>query len=153
MRTIDTEIVIEAPPEAVWARLADFGGWPQWNPFVRHIEGPLEEGGRLVVRIAPPGGKGMTFRPTVTRMVPGRELAWVGRLVAGFVFEGEHVFRLQPLEGGRTRFVHREHFRGLLVPPMWRSLDTDTRAGFEAMNRALKQAVEAEAGTPADPVG
>ena len=40
-------------------------------------------------------------------------------------------------------FVQREEFRGLLVPLFSRSLDTDTRRGFEAMNQALKERAEA----------
>ena len=39
--------------------------------------------------------------------------------------------------------VQREEFRGVLVPFFWKSLDTHTRQGFEAMNAALKQRAEA----------
>jgi hypothetical protein len=58
------------------------------------------------------------------------------------VFDGEHVFELEPLDTGGTRFVHRESFRGILVPPLAKTLDTKTRRGFEAMNQALKDEVE-----------
>jgi hypothetical protein len=46
------------------------------------------------------------------------------------------------LEADRVRLVQRERFRGILVPLVWRTLDRDTRRGFEAMNQALKQRVE-----------
>jgi hypothetical protein len=35
-----------------------------------------------------------------------------------------------------------EQFSGLLVPLLWRMVNTDTRAGFEEMNAALKSRVE-----------
>ena len=145
---IETQTDIDAPPERVWAVLADFGRHPDWNPFVREIRGEVREGARLLVRLGPPGKRPMTFRPVVTRAEPDRALGWLGTLGAGWVFRGEHVFRLEPLGDGRTRFHHGETFGGLLVPLLRRSLDTDTRAGFEAMDRALKAEAERSRGEP-----
>ena len=141
---IQTSVDIDAPAERVWAVLADFERYPAWNPFVREARGEVREGARLVVRLGPPGGSVRTFKPVVTRAEPGRALSWRGTLGAGWVFRGEHTFRLEPLGAGRTRFHHGETFGGLLVPLLRKSLDTDTRRGFEAMNRALK--AEAERG-------
>ncbi|HLE55364.1 MAG TPA: SRPBCC domain-containing protein [Thermoplasmata archaeon] len=62
------------------------------------------------------------------------------------LFDGEHIFEIEPAGAGRTRFVQREVFRGLLVPVLARSLDRDTKRGFEEMNRALK--MRAELGVP-----
>lgn len=85
----------------------------------------------------------MSIAPTILRADPGRELRWRGSLPIPGLFQGEHVFELQPLGEDRTRFVHRERFSGLLVPLLWKKLlNVDTRAGFEAMNRALKQEAE-----------
>jgi hypothetical protein len=59
------------------------------------------------------------------------------------LFDGQHFFKLQPLdEGRRTRFVQGERFTGVLVPLLRKSLDRGTREGFEAMNQALKARVE-----------
>ncbi len=71
--------------------------------------------------------------------------AWLGRFGIPGVFDGAHRFELEPLGEGRTRFVQSEHFRGLLVPLLRRSLRTHTLAGFEAMNRALADRVRATA--------
>ena len=38
-RSIRTEIVIQAPAEAVWAVLTDFPSHPAWDPFLTRIEG------------------------------------------------------------------------------------------------------------------
>jgi len=148
MREIETEIVIAAPPARVWAVLTDFARYPEWNPFIPEAEGVAREGARLRVRITPPGGTAMAFRPVVQRVEPERALRWLGRLLVPGLFDGEHQFRIEPLDEGLVRFVQAERFSGLLVPLLWRSLDTKTRAGFEAMNRALK--ARAEAGTRDD---
>ncbi len=53
--------------------------------------------------------------------------------------------RLEPTAGG-TRLVHSERLTGILVPFLRKSLDTQTFAGFEAMNAALKARAEAAGG-------
>ena len=84
----------------------------------------------------------MTFKPTVLAAEPGRELRWLGRLLVPGVFDGEHRFRLEPLPDGRTRFIQSERFTGILVALLRKTLDK-TQLGFEQMNGALKQRVEA----------
>ncbi len=138
MKEIHTEIDIDAPAEKVWRVLIDFAAYPEWNPFVRRIEGEVSVGARLHVFIEPSAGKGMTFRPTVLVADPNRQLRWLGHLWFRGLFDGEHSFAIEPLFEGRVRFVQRERFGGVLVPLLWKMLDRDTRRGFEEMNRALK---------------
>ena len=143
MHEIVTRMEINAPPLSVWQVLVDFPGHRHWNPFVRSIEGSPREGETLMVFIQPVGGKGMTFRPRVLRAVPEHELRWLGRVVLPGIFDGEHFFKIEPLdEGRRTRFTQGERFTGLLVPLLRKNLDRGTREGFEAMNQALKARVE-----------
>ncbi|MEX1255166.1 MAG: SRPBCC domain-containing protein [Dehalococcoidia bacterium] len=142
MKELRSEIEISAPPERVWVLLADFGSFPEWNPFIREAEGQLEEGARLRVFLQPSGGRGMTFRPTVLTAEPQRELRWLGHLGLPGVFDGEHIFTIEPLDGDRVRFIQREVFTGLLVPLFARSLDRDTLRGFQEMNQALKERAE-----------
>jgi hypothetical protein len=135
------EIEIDAPPAEVWAVLTDTEAYESWNPFVRRLSGELREGARLEARIEPPGGRAMTFKPTVLAAEPGRELRWLGRLLLPGLFDGEHTFRIEPLPEGRSRFVQSERFSGLLVRP-FKSTLRKTELGFEQMNEALKQRVE-----------
>lgn len=141
MEVIHTEIDIETPPETVWRALTDFTTYPEWNPFIRRVEGELRPGARLQVRIEPPGGKGMTFRPALLRVEPNRELRWLGRLFVPGLFDGEHSFIIETFRPTRVRFFQREIFRGLLVPMLRGQLDV-TRRGFEEMNEALKARAE-----------
>jgi len=81
----------------------------------------------------------------VKAVVPNRELRWLGRLGLPRLFDGEHIFQIEPLGPIRSRFVQRERFRGLLVPLLARSLSRDARRGFEEMNRALRERVAVSA--------
>lgn len=141
MRELRSEIEIDAPPERVWQVLIDFGAYSQWNPFIRSIEGEPRVGSRLKVRIEPPGARGMTFRPTVRVAEPARELRWLGRLFVPGLVDGEHRLALEPLEGGRSRFIQSERFSGLLVGLITGTLAA-TERGFEQMNQALKTRAE-----------
>ncbi|WP_436344650.1 SRPBCC family protein [Natronorubrum sp. FCH18a] len=181
MNQIEVFEEIDAPPEVVWDVLLEFESYPEWNPFVRTIEGIPREGERLRVRIDPPNSRGMTFKPEVVAVEENRRLAWLGRLVVPFAFDGYHELHLEPIDGGepsearrttedggssgsersegsrstsesdsdggessgagRTRLLHRETFRGVLVPLL---LDQESlEAGFAAMNAAVKKRAEA----------
>jgi hypothetical protein len=142
VRNISHTIEIDAAPDAVWRELADTGSYADWNPFVRRIDGELEENARLEVEIEPPGGRAMTFKPKVLAARPGRELRWLGRLGMRGLFDGEHSFEIEPLGDGRSRLTQAERFSGLLVRPFGGSL-WKTERGFEAMNLALKARAEA----------
>lgn len=140
---LTTEIVIGAPTDKVWSVLTDFSSYPEWNPFVVCIQGKLVPNARLEVEIKPPGGRGMKFKPTVTQLIPGQKLSWTGKLPVPGAFQGEHRFELWSLGNDRTLLIHAERFSGLLVPLLEKSLETNTRAGFEAMNEAVKERAEA----------
>ena len=142
MRELRAEIEIAAPPERVWQVLSDFGAYPEWNPFIRSIVGDAEVGSRLSVRIEPPGARGMTFKPTVRAVAPSRELRWLGRLLIPGLFDGEHRLAIEPLDGGRSKFVQSERFSGLLVGLFAKTVAA-TERGFGEMNVALKRRAEA----------
>jgi hypothetical protein len=120
--------------------LTDIDSYKEWNPFMDIKGKPQRPGDRLEVTIRA-GKRQMTFKPTVTEIEPGRRLAWVGRLLLPRVFDGAHQFRVESLDGGRSRFTQEETFRGVLVPFMPAVL-RDTSAGFVAMNIALRDRAE-----------
>jgi hypothetical protein len=141
MRAIQTEIGIDRPSAAVWAVLADIDRWAEWNPFAR-AKGRLALGERLEVEIRPPGGKPMSFRPTIVRLDRGVELRWLGHLGIPGVFDGEHGFRIEPEGDERCRFGQFETFKGVLAGPLLWLVGDQTRRGFETMNLALKARAE-----------
>ena len=137
-----SQIEIEDFAERVWQVLTDFAAYPEWYPFIRRVNGRAEVDEQLVVRMRPSGTKGMTFRPTVVKAEPNRQLRWLGHLLVPGLFDGEHIFEIEELGRDRVLFIQREFFRGLLVPLLARSLDRDTQRGFEEMNRALRERAE-----------
>ncbi|XVQ11626.1 SRPBCC family protein [Spirillospora sp. CA-255316] len=139
-REIRTEIEIDAAPGRVWKVLTDLRAYPDWNPFIVSAEGEVREGGRLTNKLTQKGGGTMTFKPTILVAAPERELRWLGRFGVPGVVDGEHYFRLEALDGGRTRLVQGERFTGALVPFAGGALDVAD--GFAAMNTALKARVE-----------
>jgi hypothetical protein len=141
MKTIRVVTDIASPVEKVWAELAAVGDYAVWNPFIPSFQGQLVVGSRAKIRIAPPGGRPMTFRPTITAVEPGERLEWLGHLGLPGVFDGRHSFHLEPLGGRTTRLTQAEEFSGWLVPLMGSALER-TRAGFEAMNEALRLRAE-----------
>ena len=142
MKTIEAVTEIDAPPQAVWAELTAVSTYPEWNPFITTFEGELVVGSRVEVRIAPPGGRPMTFRPTITAVDEARRLEWLGRLLLPGVFDGRHSFQLEDIGQGRTRLTQAEAFSGVLVALTGRTLER-TRAGFAAMNQAVRLRAEA----------
>lgn len=142
MKELTTTIDIEASPQTIWQILTDFSAFEQWNPFIQSISGRMVQGTKLEVHIQPPGGQGITFKPTVLVAEPEQELAWLGHFLIPGLFDGEHRFRLEPLGDNRTRFTQSEQFGGLLVPLLAKDLDTKVRQGFEVMNQALKTRAE-----------
>lgn len=144
-RHIDTETLIQASPQRVWQVLTDFSAYAEWNPFIVSLQGEAEWGQRLEVKIRTGEGKQHVFKPVVLQAMPPTRLRWLGRFGVPGLFDGEHDFELEA-QGGATLLHQRESFRGYLVPLLWKTVEPPTRAGFEAMNRALKARAEAGAG-------
>lgn len=143
MRELHTEVTIEAAPETVFRILLDVARYQEWNPLIVSAKGEVVTGGKLDIRIRPPGKRDQAYVVQVVRVVPDREFVWVGHMKARGILDGMHFFELFPLGEAGVRVVHREEFRGLLVPLVWRAfLDTRMRSGFEALNRSLKECAE-----------
>lgn len=150
--TVRHEVEIAAPAEVVWAILADIAAYPSWNPYVLEVDGELRPGETLRVRIAQDDwAEPRVVAAELTRAAEG-ELRWRGTIVTPGVFDTEHSFLVVALEGGRSRLVQEEAFRGWLarwfrarVPEEDPVLPGTARA-FAAMDLALKQRAEARQG-------
>lgn len=142
MKSLHTEIEINAPVNIVWKILTDFQSYPDWNPFIRSFDSDPEPGRQFSVTIQPTGKKPMTFKPVCLSLLPEKEFRWMGHLFIKRLFDGEHIFELKKLDDNRTLLIQRENFRGILVPLLWKQIDTSTRSGFEKMNQKLKHRAE-----------
>ncbi len=142
MKNVEKVIVIQAPVTRVWEVLMDFDSYNRWNPFVKTIAGNSEVGEQLQITIAPPGKGEMKLKPRVLTVTTGKEFRWEGHLFVKGLFDGEHYFKLERISENETRFIHGEHFRGLLREPILSMVGAATEKGFEMMNEAIKQEAE-----------
>jgi hypothetical protein len=90
----------------------------------------------------PSGKKGMTLHCTVIKVEPNKELCWQYHVGHPALFRGEHSFTIVPLGKDKVRFIDKEIFNGLLIFTQAKDIDTNTRQGFEAMDKALKVRAE-----------
>jgi hypothetical protein len=120
----------------VWTILTDFAAYPDWNPLITYASGNWAVGNTVAITAG-----GTKFQPKVLNFTVGKELRWKGKLFFKNIFAGEHYFLLTEKSDGTTTLVHDERFTGLLVAPFRKKLDTETRAGFIAMNEALRDRV------------
>ncbi len=141
-KEIKTEITIDTTPERVWEVLTAFEKYPSWNPFIKSLEGEVKVGEKIVVRLEPPGAKGMTFKPKVLAFDQNKMFKWMGHLFFPGLFDGEHRFELIDNGNGTTTFIQAEKFKGILVRMFSKMLDGSTLNGFKTMNLKLKEAAE-----------
>jgi len=141
MKELSTEIEIRAKPDQVWQVLTSLDEYPEWNPFIKLAIGNPRVGERVDITIRS-GTKDMELHCVVVRVEPNKELCWKYHVISPFLFSGEHSFIIDQIEGDKVRFVDREIFNGLLVATQAKNIDTNSKLGFEAMDKALKVRVE-----------
>ena len=142
MKTLKTEIIINADKQKVWNTLMNHETYPSWNPFIKKISGFTLEGDYLEVVMQFEGKKPITMNPKVLRNKQESEFRWKGKLFVEGLFDGEHYFILEDLGNNQTKFIHGEIFSGVLAGAMMKMIGTQTKKGFIAMNTALKNISE-----------
>ena len=136
MKRVYTSLHISAPPEALWAVLADFEHYPEWNPLIRSVQGSPGPGAKLRLTIARPDKSGEIGRMNV-RIVewkPRRALGWRGNLWP--IFDGRHWFRLSPDRDG-TLIEHGEDMRGIYPLILGKRGRARFAPYYQALNEAL----------------
>jgi len=136
-KQIKTSITINASKKKIWKILTDFENYSEWNSFIKSVTGEVKVGNQIKVKL-----QGMTFKPVVLTFNKNTELKWLGHLWFKGLFDGEHKFKLTENENGTTKFEQNENFSGILVKLFSKSLDKDTKMGFEQMNEELKLRAE-----------
>ena len=141
---IQTEINITASSNDVWNHLVEFNHYPEWNPLIKNLSGPLAEGGQLHMTIQVQGGDAMDFEAELLVVRRDQELRWLGGFLIPGLFDGEHYFIIEEIYDEEVRLVHGEKYRGILPMLLLSTIEPGNRQGFEAMNEALKNRVETE---------
>ena len=141
MKENRNEIEIQATPERVWEALTDLDKYPEWNPLLCRAEGKLAVGEKVNLT-ARSASNDMNLLCTVAAVEPKRQFSWKFHVVLPFLFRGEHIFKIEPIDEHKVRFIDREVFRGLLVPLQAKNLETNAKPAMIAMGEALKKRAE-----------
>ncbi len=89
-----SSIIINAPPDDVFALVDNLEDWPQWIPSIKKIEkvseGPLREGSQI--RVTARSGITIELLMTLTEFIPGQRgilegSIWGTRMVRYYNFE------------------------------------------------------------------
>ena len=115
---IEHRLGIQAPPEAIWALVADIGGWARWNPLYPKAGGAIRIGSPLTLELALPGRKPQTIRPVVVDWVPNEQILWRLSMLGGLLKSTRYLEIEQLTETGCI-FSMASFSRGWRAPP-WR---------------------------------
>jgi hypothetical protein len=98
-------IIINAPVETVWRRLAGIQDWPLWNAAVSRVEvsGPILFGTEFRWKAG-----GLPIRSRIEISDPTRSIGWIGDAP---LIHARHVYHLSRI-GDSTRLITRESFAG-----------------------------------------
>jgi len=144
MREISSEIEIEASPEAVWNVLVDIGNWAEWNPIIADASGDLRIGAKLAIRMkGENNSEGPAYSPVLTAFQKPELIRWRAKMMAEFLFRNDKILELQRTDKG-TKLMHKELFKGLLVPVFWSKMESGVPDMLDRMNQACKEKVESK---------
>ncbi len=137
-----SETVIDAPPDQVWKVLGDLVAWDTWNPTLFAVQpdaGELEVGKEIRMKLRL-GGMVVPMRQQIRVVDPPRELRWRSKqMVPAPAFDVLRSFRLEPLDGSRTRLVQTETMTGFLAKPTSRLIGKLVVKGYDDLGRALAE--------------
>jgi len=140
---VQTEIEISASPEKVWAVLVDIGSWHEWSPIINDSSGDASLSSILSITMR--GEKeyqdGPKYHPVITRLDAPKVFHWRAVMMNSIVMTNDKVIELEKTSAG-TRLVHKELFKGMVVPLLSNKFDENVPHMLSAMNEALKARVE-----------
>ena len=137
-----THIDIDASPQETWAVLTDFAAYPRWSFWnLVGMEGDFRSDGKVVAIFQVLGRKRLPH--VLIEFEEGRQFAWtdpiLGRALGMY---DHHLFRVEALPDGRSRFVQNDRPHGGIALVLGRLMAAILRFYYAKFNRALKNEVE-----------
>lgn len=142
MPSLYAELDINAPQGLVWDALVRKDQWRFWNTFLYDCDPGLRlrQGGEIFLAMQRLEGDEETeFQPLITMVRPPYMLRWVSTIPG---LRTEHIFELRENVPGRTHYIHRELFSGILSKVFLPFIRQDERQGIRRMSQQLKMHVE-----------
>ncbi len=141
---------VKAPPAAVWAAMADFDQWADWNPYYVKAGGRMAIGAEIeLVRML--GGVAAPETGAIVDWVPDEQLVW--RRKAGLFAQTIAYIEIDGLAPTACILTVGEIFDGLIGRHVSKRRRRLLKAGLTALGEALKARAEAQwDGTPDETV-
>jgi uncharacterized protein YndB with AHSA1/START domain len=131
------EILIQAPPEAVWKIHTDINKWGQWHPAITmtNLAGPLAAGSVFQWKTG-----GLTLTSTIQVVEPNQQIGWTGK---GLGTQASHLWRLKPHQDG-TLLTTEESMEGWLVIVLKLIMPKFLDGSLDTWLQSLKRRVEGQ---------
>ena len=139
-KNFHAQATIKAPASKVWEHLTDFESYPEWNPFLRSVQGEPKEGATIYIIVAnqprPIKGKIKQLIPDARLQLESLGPLGLGLLRALFTCE------ITPLEDShQVTFAVNETFEGPLTRIVSSSLEQQSSL-YNELCQSLKMRVE-----------
>jgi hypothetical protein len=136
---IVTYIDIDAPVDAVWATLTDWGNLAAWNSSFVSLEGDFCDGGHVNASFKVLGTT-RSYEHDLIDFIEGAQFAWSDPFLLGMT--DYHMYRVEAIDEETTRFHQTDQAKGgaaVLVGWLVSRTMKDMYVGF---NQELKAEVE-----------
>lgn len=140
MKEYVSSVLINAPPERVWAALVDGAAYKDWNPEIIAVEGQMKNGERIAVQVRLGSGATRKMSMRITAFDAPRRMEWTGGLPFG-LFVGRRTFSVAP-NGEGSEFRLHLTMSGPLSGPIIRSVG-NRQPELDSFSTALKARSEA----------
>ena len=138
---IEQAIDVAAPPDVVWAVVADVERWPEWTASMSRVErldqGPFQVGSRA--RVRQPRFPAVVW--SVTALEAGRYFEWQAA-TPGLLSVGRH--RVDPAGEDASRAILSITWSGLLAPVIRLFFGSLSRRYVEMEAQGLKRRCESD---------
>ncbi|HEX2129849.1 MAG TPA: SRPBCC family protein [Solirubrobacterales bacterium] len=137
MATVSKQTEIDAPPDAVWAKLTDTSSYGEWlSTHVGYPDGPpeLAEGATFKEKVTVMGMPGEVDW-TVTKFEPGSSVEMEGAGPMGTKLNA--AYRVEP-NGDGTTVTFESGFEGAALAAMAQPLESASNAALEKSLEQLK---------------
>ena len=135
-KSVRAEILIEAPPEDIWATITDPTSYPNWNPIFVAYEGEFAEGNQVALQMKMGEGDPTRVEVKVKDYVPNEWMHQGGGIP--LVLTYDHNWHLEAVPEG-TKVTQYEYYTGVYVL-FWDP--TPARLAYEQGNKNLKARLE-----------
>ncbi|TGL63650.1 SRPBCC domain-containing protein [Leptospira sarikeiensis] len=143
-QTIVTTIEIQATPEKIWNIFTDFPTFPRWNPFLKKILGQPIKDGSIIVFDYYFTGVYLPTKALIYELTHTQSISWKGAfpLFFKYMFAGDHLFTLEEITPGRTKFSHTAILTGIMPNLFSSHIQGAVRNSHIQMNQKLKELSE-----------